>query len=634
MKKINYIKIIIILINIIVISRIIYITTNKDYYLDLKNNIINKYITTNYAPRGRILDINGNVLVDNKSKNALIFRNYNFSDQELKSIIINISNLIELDFKVNDNMKKEYFYFLNKNNIDKRIEEHVYKDYLLKNINNATMHKYKLDKITQEELDSVDSKEAYIYYLISNGYSYDDKIIKKDITDQELTLINEANIHGIRCETIYERVYNYDTSLNQIFGSIGNISKEKLDYYMDLGYERDDIVGVSFLEEYYDKYLRGVPRKYKVLDDNTLEMINDYEKGNDLVLSIDIEKQISIDNILKNEIINAKKYPSSKYYNGSYITISDNLGNIVAMSGYNYNNGDFINDALGNITNSYTVGSVVKGASQSVAYINNVIDKDKKITDGCVKLYSMPSKCSWKKLGLIDDISAIAYSSNYYQFINAIKVTGNEYKYNMKLKATKEDFEKYRSVFKSYGLGSDTGIEISGYKGITGSKISGDLLLNLSIGQYDTYTPIMLNNYIGTIANNGTRYNMSFGAYFINNKGNRLDIENKVLDTVKISNEDMLRVQRGLHGVVTYGTASSYLGRIVSGAGKTGTSETYVNGHKTLTKSFIAYAPFEDPKYNITIVSPNLVDSSSKNNYNYPVNSRLSRQITNILFEN
>ena len=633
MKKINYIKIIIILINIIVISRIVIISHDRDYYLNLKNSILDKYITTNYAPRGRILDINGNILVDNKSKNALIFRNYNFSDQQLKNIIINVSNLIELDYKVNDNMKREYYYFLNKDSIDKRLDDQIFKDYLLKNINSSTMHKYKLEKISAKELESVDEKESYIFYLMSSGYSYDDKIIKKNITDRELTLINEANIDGLRCETIYERVYNYDTPLNQIFGSIGNITSEKLDYYMKLGYERDDIVGVSFLEEYYDEYLRGIPRKYKVLDNNSLEMIEDYQKGNDLVLSIDIEKQLEIDNVLKSEITNAKKYPTSKYYNGSYVIVSDNFGRVIAMSGYNYNNGDFINDSLGNITNSYTVGSVVKGASQSVGYINNVINRDKKIKDSCVKLYSMPSKCSWKDLGLIDDIKALAYSSNYYQFMNAIRVTGYEYKYNMKLDVTKEDFDKYRSVFKSYGLGSDTGIEISGYKGITGSKISGDLLLNLSIGQYDTYTPIMLNNYISTIANSGIRYNMSFGAYFINNEGNRESIDKLVLDRVKISNDDMLRIQKGLNGVVTYGTASNYLNRI-NGAGKTGTSETYVNGHKTLTKSFVAYLPFDNPKYNLTIVSPNLVDSNNKNKYNYPVNSRLSRQITNILFEN
>ena len=77
--------------------------------------------------------------------------------------------------------------------------------------------------------------------------------------------------------------------------------------------------------------------------------------------------------------------------------------------------------------NSYIVGSIVKGASHTVGYLNNSIDIGKKINDSCVKLYSVPSKCSFKRLGYLDDISALKMSSNYYQFITAIKTTGNKY---------------------------------------------------------------------------------------------------------------------------------------------------------------------------------------------------------------
>ena len=45
-------------------------------------------------------------------------------------------------------------------------------------------------------------------------------------------------------------------------------------------------------------------------------------------------------------------------------------------------------------------------------------------------------------------------------------------------------------------------VESLGYKG--DSTLSG-YLLDFAIGQYDTYTPLQLSNYIGTIANNGTR---------------------------------------------------------------------------------------------------------------------------------
>jgi cell division protein FtsI/penicillin-binding protein 2 len=632
MKNIKYI---IIVINIIIVIRIIYISIiNSNYYKAKQSDILDKYITTNYAPRGRILDRSGNILVDNKSINVLVFRNYNFTDIELSNIITKISNLIDIDIYTTDNMRREYYYFLNKDNINKKIDNNIYNDYKLNKITSKEYYNYKLSLIGNEDIASIDDKCAYIYYLVTNGYNYDDKIIKYDLSEYELTSINEANIDGLRCEIYYERIYNYDTSLNQIFGSVGKITSEKLDYYLNKGYKVNDIVGISFLEEYYDDYLRGTPRKYKINSDNSITLVEDYEKGNDLVLSIDINLQLQIESILKKEIIETKKYPSSKYYNGSYITLSDNLGCILAMAGYKYDNSTFINDAIGNITNSYTVGSVVKGASQSVAFINGVIDTNTKLLDSCVKLYANGRKCSWKSLGLINDIDALAYSSNYYQFINAIKVSGYNYTYNMKFNPTDADFEKYRTVFRQYGLGSDTGIEISGYKGITGSMISGDLLLNLSIGQYDTYTPIMLNSYINTLGNNGIRYNMSFGSYILDNDGNKIMLDKSIIDQVSIDEESIKRIQEGFLSVIKKGTGRSYLNSNITGAGKTGTSETSINGHNTLTKSFILYFPYETHEYNLTIVSPNLVDSSSKNSYIYPINSRLSRQITNILFEN
>ena len=57
-----------------------------------------------------------------------------------------------------------------------------------------------------------------------------------------------------------------------------------------------------------------------------------------------------------------------------------------------------------------------------------------------------------------------------------------------------------------YGLGIKTGIDLPieslGYSG--SSHLPGHLL-DFSIGQYDTYTPIQLSQYINTLANGGTR---------------------------------------------------------------------------------------------------------------------------------
>ena len=65
-------------------------------------------------------------------------------------------------------------------------------------------------------------------------------------------------------------------------------------------------------------------------------------------------------------------------------------------------------------------------------------------------------------------------------------------------------FRKYREMYAEFGLGVKTGIDLPveslGYSGT--SKLPGHLL-DFSIGQYDTYTPIQLSQYINTIANGG-----------------------------------------------------------------------------------------------------------------------------------
>ena len=63
------------------------------------------------------------------------------------------------------------------------------------------------------------------------------------------------------------------------------------------------------------------------------------------------------------------------------------------------------------------MGSVVKGATISVGYQNNLIDPQKQIYDSCVKLLNLTEKCSWKELGYLNSVTALEQSSNYYQFL-------------------------------------------------------------------------------------------------------------------------------------------------------------------------------------------------------------------------
>lgn len=636
MKKIEHLKYIIVIVNIIFIIRLFFICIlSHDYYKNLYNDLEKKTYKTESPPRGRILDRNGKILVDNEGIRVLVFKgNRYLDDDRLHEIIDKVSEVIALDIKVSEDEKREYFYSLNSSVIDERVSEDDIKRFDRREITADEYKDIKYSLITLDELDSIDDEKVYIYKMMTSGYLSQDKIIKSGITDKELTDINELGIEELGITLRWVRKYNYDTTLNNLFGNIGSIPKEDINTYLDKGYDISDFVGVSFLEKYYEDYLRGEKGEY-IIEDGKKIIIKEEKRGSDVILAIDIDIQMGIEKMVKEEIIKAKKYPSSKYYNGSYVIVSDpNDGSIISFVALKYNDGNITSDTIGLLTNSYTVGSVVKGASHTVAYNYGVLNEKTRMFDACVKLYSQREKCSWKKLGYINDIDALAYSSNYFQFINAIRVSGYKYKRNMKFNPTEDDFNKYRIIFKSYGLGVKSGIDLYEEQlGITGDNYSGDLLLNLSIGQYDTYTPLMLNSYISTIANRGIRYRIHLAKGIIDTSGKYTIINNKeVLNKVDIEPKYMDRIRQGFHNVVLKGTAMSYFNYKYDGAGKTGTSETYYNGVSTYTNTFVGFVPFDNPEYAITIVSPNIA-ISSMNNYKYPINSRISKAINKILFE-
>lgn len=634
MRKEIALKIFILFLNLIVIIRLFDISIIKhDFYLGKSSEILNSYFYGPSAPRGRILDKKGRILVDNKGIKVLTFKKNSKTD--LHVLCVKLAQILDMpNISVSPRDKKKYFYFANKEKVDALLDSKMIDKYKSSLITATELEEYKHTFISDSDIEKVSDKEVYIYNLLNSGYSFSEKIIKSDISEEENASINELGESSLEVNVKWVRHYNYDTVLNQLFGTIGAIDEERVNELQESGYSLDDTVGTTFLEKYYEEYLKGNKAIYKI-EDGEIQLVQEETRGYDLVLGIDIDEQIAIENMLKEEIENAKKYPSSKYFKGSYVVVSEpKTGLVKALAGFDANN-NYSPDVIGILTNSYTVGSVVKGASQSVAFINGVIDKNKQIVDSCVKLKNMPSKCSWARLGSLNDIDALAKSSNYYQFINAIKVAGKNYTYDMIFNPTIDDFNKYRSVFRDYGLGSLSGIDLGEEKlGITGSRISGDLLLNYAIGQYDTYTPLMLSSYINTIANDGERLKLRLVDYAIDNNGNRSNInESQLLNRVGIDIGDLKRIQEGLRKVVSSGTASGYVDYSFNAAGKTGTSETFYNGIPTTTRSFIMYAPTDEPKYSMVIVSPNLATPNATNNYKYPINSRLSRKISYFLFE-
>ena len=434
MKKIYYILLGILV--SIVVGRYSYLYFYKhDYYYEKYLNISEKIVYGLDAPRGRILDRSGKVLVDNVGVNTIIFHKLDGIDTESVANKLN-EILMDKELASEEELKN---YYMKHNDTDFLLTEDEKELYNHRKLTTKEVEELKMERLDEYigQYSEEDNYKIHLYYLLNEGYVYSNKVIAKEVDDQTCAVVNSANIPGLTCEYTVKRIYLYDT-MNDLYGTVGNISKENKSYYLDRGYELADQVGLSYLEKEYDDYLKGEKSKYLVNDDNSLTLIEEAKKGNDLVLSIDIDLQLKINEILVNNINKASSLQNTDYYNTSYVIVSDpNTGEIIASSGLSKVNGNFY-DVTGNIlTSSFTVGSVIKGASMSVGYENGLIEKGKKINDSCVKLYQVPMKCSYKRLGYIDDITALKTSSNYYQFMLAIKSTGNTYKNNMKLEVTK-----------------------------------------------------------------------------------------------------------------------------------------------------------------------------------------------------
>lgn len=619
-----------------------------EYQKEMYQAKTNTYVTSLSTPRGRILDSKGNILVDNQGVKTIVYRKINTitTEDEIEAAY-SLAELLTLKKTASDLQLKRFWMVKHPEETELLITNEEYALYDQRKLNSTDLYLLKIDRITKEllsEFTDLDEKAAYIFSLMNEGYSYDAKIIKSDVTDSEYASVLESKIPGVSNEMNFVRYYPYGNTLKSIFGSVGSIPKELEEEYTALGYSLSDTIGISYLEKQYESYLKGEKDVYRVNSDGTLTQVTSGRRGNDLVLTIDIDMQLEIESILKEEIKKGKKLPNTEYYYGSYVLVGDvKNGGIKVVAGLNYIADDvFVNAERDAIYSAFTVGSVVKGADMAMAYQNGLVDVGKKVLDSCVKLYMVPSKCSYKKLGYIDDITALKTSSNYYQFLLAIKLAGYTYSYDLEMQVSEREFSIYRNAFAQFGLGARTGIDLPNENtGIKGQKIAPDLLLNLAIGQYDSYTGIELLQYINTIANRGVRYQLHLMDQIKKEDTVLVKSEPNILSTFSLDSTYFDRIEEGLRQVVQLGTGYGYTDVSFNPVGKTGTSETYYDSNQdgvgdvlTVTNTYAMYAPLQDPKYSMVVISPNVNHPNGSSDYFAYINRYISKAVSDYLFTN
>lgn len=636
----------------------------NDFYKEQLKELSQVIVDGGSAARGRIYDRNGKVIVDNKAVKTIYYKKrVGIKASEEVVMAYKVASIIDLDFsKLNYYDLRNFWVINNPRSAKQKITDEEWKKLEERKITNEEIERYKIDRVTEEELneyEDLDRKAAYIYYLMNKGYYYAEKVIKnEDVTDEEYATIAEKNdeLSGFGTKLDWERYYPYGTTFRTILGNVSSstsgVPAELKDTYLALGYSMNDRVGTSYLEYQYESILRGTKTKYIINEEGNYEVLEEGERGNDIVLSIDIELQKAIEKIVEEELLYTRVNDKhAKYFDRAFVVISDpNTGEILAMVGKqlvdedgSYKIYDF---SSGVINASITPGSSVKAASHMVGYVTGNLKIGEVRNDACIKIAATPLKCSYTKYGNISDVQALSYSSNTYQFQTAIKVGNGHYAYDKPLILDEKAFDIYRNIFSQFGLGVKTGIDLPnenlGYKG---SGTAAGLLLDFSIGQYDNYTPIQMSQYINTVANNGYRMKPTLlKRVYAPDKDGLTNLiystSPTVLNKVVAKDEYFNRIKEGLRMVFASGTGYGFIDNKYKPAGKTGTSESFVdtNGDgridtETLSTSLVVYAPYNNPTVTFTIITPNVGTGDITFGQMSKVNKRLSQKISKKYFE-
>ena len=328
-------------------SSLYYVQVVKsDYYKEQLKVLSQVIIDGGSSARGRIYDRNGRVIVDNKAVKTIYYKKQiGTKTSEEVVMAYKIANTIDLKYdKLNDYDLKNFWIINNPRAAKQKITDEEWKQLDERKLTLDDIEKYKIERVTKEDLkdyNETDKKAAYIYYLMNNGYYYSEKIIKnEDVTDEEYAYIAEGNddLKGFGTKLDWERSYPYGETFRTLLGNVSSSSNglpaELKDSYLAIGYSMSDRVGTSYLEYQYESILRGTKSKYTIGDNNEYVVLEEGKRGNDIVISIDIELQKAIEKIVSEELVYTRvndKY--ANYFDRAFVVISDpNTGEILAMA--------------------------------------------------------------------------------------------------------------------------------------------------------------------------------------------------------------------------------------------------------------------------------------------------------------
>ena len=629
------------------------------------------------VPRGKIFDREGNPVVDNKSLRTITYTKMKgVKSEEILKTARQLADIIEIPQedidKLTETDKKDFWMQLNPKLTEKLVSKKEINRFRDKDITGKNLDKkieeLKRKRVTDKNLQDLTDKDIKVLAIkskMTSGYQMAPQIIKKDVSEKEFTIISEglANLPGVDVSVDWERVYVNDGLFRSVLGNVSNsdegLPSERLDYYLVRDYSRNDRVGKSYIEQQYEDVLHGTKKEVRSVADKQgttirTETISEGKSGKNLTLTIDMELQKKVEESIE-KILKAYKGSESMLDRAFVVMMNPKNGQVLSMAGKRLVEKDGkteIEDyALGTMTSSYELGSTVKGATVLTGFETKAITPGTYFYDAPMKFKGTREKKSWKEFGNIDDLRALQVSSNVYMFHTALKIAGVDYVKNSSLNIKQEYFDKMRYYFRQFGLGVPTGIDLPNETaGQIGKKDNQPgFLLDYSIGQYDTYTPLQLVQYISTIANGGYRMKPQI-VQEVREQTSQKDeigkvvhaVEPIVLNKIDMKEEYINQVKEGFRKVFQEGDGTgvrAFQKASYKPAGKTGTAQTVYGGESDIGRNekgerrecynltLAGYAPYDNPEVAFSVVVPWVMNDKSG------INSDIGKEVLDAYFE-
>lgn len=602
--------------------------------------------------RGEIYDSQMRKLVGNEAHNTITYtRGQNTSVSMMADVANRLATIIDLpsddpfesdDPDISQRDMKDYYYAMNRDEVDDRVSAFLEDSDQSELSYSETLEL--IDESEIQEFSEAEKRATAIFTKMNGAYALSTVNVKsKDVSEEELAVVSENldYLPGVDTGTNWERIYPEGDMMRSILGQVSSeqsgLPEASIGRYLAKGYSRNDRVGVSYLEYQFEDILSGSKSRIETETNNQGEIINQNvvhpgSKGDNLILTTDIEFQEQVEQIALDSLNQRLGLNDSIYL----IAMDPRNGDVLAFTGKRINDdGEVVDDAMGNMTKSFEMGSSIKGATILAAYMDGVLDNSNNVIvdeplnfSGTQRISSLFNQGGQVPL---NEVGALKYSSNIYMSKLAMRM-GDKWSYQPGETLQFDDelaINKLRYYYSMFGLGVPTAVELPNEMTGQQSPInSPGSVLYQSFGQYDTYTPLQLAQYISTIANGGTRYAPRFvsevrGIDPDTGEVGRLKTENapKILNQLPVTDDQISTVHRGMHAVLNedHGWGPMYFDDVeYSVAGKTGTAQASywsndpeLRGTSVYNMTFVAFAPYENPEIAVAAVVPYLPDSRS-----------------------